>query len=296
MTLHTPRHTTPNGYIYAKRVSPSLAYTLSYIKSESTTPAAEVKLPGTYSVKLTGQGAYIGIVDIKGKFVINPSPDFATTLFAEDAQNQWMTWCGADELVKPDDVIIYTVTRYADGKVTLSEMERSTAQFGDEEKTVIPAYTPVLLYRSTVGNEAVSAMFYSPGTGTEGIQTAVGTKCSFFGTTTQLASIPSDYYNGGLTYVLYGDKFLKSDSNNGIAANRCWLKLDAEGGTGPVNARQLVIVVDDETTAVESEKVTVNGETFAAATVWYTIDGRKLSGKPTKKGLYIYNGKKTVVK
>ena len=28
--------------------------------------------------------------------------------------------------------------------------------------------------------------------------------------------------------------------------------------------------------------------------VWYTIDGQKLSGKPTKKGMYIYNGKVVV--
>lgn len=29
---------------------------------------------------------------------------------------------------------------------------------------------------------------------------------------------------------------------------------------------------------------------------WYTIDGRRLSGKPTQKGLYIVNGRKVVVK
>ena len=28
---------------------------------------------------------------------------------------------------------------------------------------------------------------------------------------------------------------------------------------------------------------------------WYTIDGRKLSGKPTRKGIYINNSQKTVV-
>ena len=28
---------------------------------------------------------------------------------------------------------------------------------------------------------------------------------------------------------------------------------------------------------------------------WYTIDGRKLNGKPAKKGIYIHNGKKGVV-
>ena len=29
---------------------------------------------------------------------------------------------------------------------------------------------------------------------------------------------------------------------------------------------------------------------------WYTLDGRKLDGKPTKKGMYIVNGRKVVIK
>lgn len=29
---------------------------------------------------------------------------------------------------------------------------------------------------------------------------------------------------------------------------------------------------------------------------WYTLDGRKLSGKPTVKGIYIKNGKKVIIK
>ena len=29
---------------------------------------------------------------------------------------------------------------------------------------------------------------------------------------------------------------------------------------------------------------------------WYDMNGRKLNGKPTKKGLYINNGKKIVIK
>jgi surface protein len=40
---------------------------------------------------------------------------------------------------------------------------------------------------------------------------------------------------------------------------------------------------------VQSSKVKVQSEE------WFTIDGQKLSGKPTKKGVYIQNGKKTVV-
>ena len=206
------------------------------------------------------------------------------TLFAAESTKLWMTWCDKYEYLKPEGVTVYTVSSVAtDGKsVTLN------ASTDD----VIPAYTPVLIYRAEAGTKAVTAAFSSVGNGTDGIQTAEGTGCAFYGTTSSLTTIPEDNYSTGLTYVLYGDKFLKSDSNSGIAANRCWLKLNAGGSA----ARQLVIVVDDETTAVESEKVTVNSEKFAAATVWYTLDGRKLSGKPTKKGLYIYNGKKVAIK
>ena len=31
------------------------------------------------------------------------------------------------------------------------------------------------------------------------------------------------------------------------------------------------------------------------AGVWYTLDGRKLAGKPTQKGIYIQGGKKVVM-
>jgi hypothetical protein len=34
----------------------------------------------------------------------------------------------------------------------------------------------------------------------------------------------------------------------------------------------------------------------AGSGIWYTLDGRKLQGKPARKGVYILNGKKTVLK
>ena len=52
---------------------------------------------------------------------------------------------------------------------------------------------------------------------------------------------------------------------------------------------------DEQTTAIR-EEVTVNSEEFAPAAGWYTLDGRKLGKQPTKKGMYIHNGKKVAVK
>ena len=205
------------------------------------------------------------------------------TLFAAESTKLWMTWCDKYAYVKPEGVTVYTVSSVAtDGKsVTLN------ASTDD----VIPAYTPVLIYRAEAGTKAVTAAFSSVGNGTDGIQTAEGTGCAFYGTTTSLTTIPEDNYSTGLTYVLYGDKFLKSDSNSGIAANRCWLKLEAGGGTS--GARLLSIVIDDNPTAIDNVQWSmVNGQSDS----WYTLDGRKLNGKPTKKGLYIYNGKKVAIK
>ena len=49
----------------------------------------------------------------------------------------------------------------------------------------------------------------------------------------------------------------------------------------------------DETTGISS---TTNYTNYTNDNAWYTLDGRKLDGKPTTKGLYINNGKKTVIK
>ncbi len=46
------------------------------------------------------------------------------------------------------------------------------------------------------------------------------------------------------------------------------------------------------TTSIDDLPATLDQETGA----WYTIDGRRLNGQPTQKGVYIKNGKKTIIK
>ena len=44
--------------------------------------------------------------------------------------------------------------------------------------------------------------------------------------------------------------------------------------------------------SVENGNLTNGNE----ADTWYTLDGRKLVGKPTLRGVYIYNGVKVAIK
>ena len=57
---------------------------------------------------------------------------------------------------------------------------------------------------------------------------------------------------------------------------------------------------DDRTLTIALPKTTaistVNKDAATAADDWYSLDGRKLEGKPRRKGVYVNGGKKVVVR
>ncbi|SFO52451.1 C10 family peptidase [Prevotella sp. tf2-5] len=110
----------------------------------------------------------------------------------------------------------------------------------------------------------------------------------------QASSIPTLLMGGisettGLTpyrtYVLYNDEFVLN-SGTSVAAGRGYLaKTSAE-------ARQyLDIVIDGEVTSVRKPTY-IPGSTDT----WYDLNGRKLNGAPSKKGVYLRNKRKVTIK
>ena len=82
--------------------------------------------------------------------------------------------------------------------------------------------------------------------------------------------------------------------NNGLTAGEPAPTGDGSGA-GLVRAFNLNFDDEGETTGiVDIEHGTLNIGHSAGA--WYSLDGGKLDGKPTKKGLYINNGRKVVIK
>ena len=63
---------------------------------------------------------------------------------------------------------------------------------------------------------------------------------------------------------------------------------------GAANARGLHMVFDDATgiRSIDNGQLTIDN----LAGAWYSLDGRRLSGKPTKSGVYVNNGRKVVIK
>ena len=76
-----------------------------------------------------------------------------------------------------------------------------------------------------------------------------------------------------------------------IGAFRAYFKIDL----GNANAvRAFVLTFGDEgTTGIENIQSSMYN--VQSNDVWYSLDGRRLTSKPTKKGLYIHGGKKVVI-
>ena len=93
------------------------------------------------------------------------------------------------------------------------------------------------------------------------------------------------------SYVLRDGNFVMVDAvGTGIPANRCWLNVAKSRAS---QVRSFTIATDGGATAVSP----VNSCASAAdGTPWYTLDGRKLTARPTTKGVYLNGNKKVIVR
>ena len=81
------------------------------------------------------------------------------------------------------------------------------------------------------------------------------------------------------------------ENGKALGAFRAYFYIPEKDGT--TGASSFVLNFGDEETTtgiVDNKRETITNNH------WYSLDGRKLDGKPTQKGLYIVNGKKVVIK
>ena len=98
-----------------------------------------------------------------------------------------------------------------------------------------------------------------------------------------------DYTNFILANGSYGIDWYTLSEAGAIGANKAYLRLPTSALS---SSARLTMEFGDATAIAEMRNE--NGEMRNGA--WYTVNGVKLSGKPTKKGLYIHNGRKETIK
>ena len=222
--------------------------------------------PGTYTVKVTGKGDYDGQIASANEFtlfqgyeVTVPAGEFAT--FYKD-ENLY-----ADPVTSAD-AKIYTITAVEDDQATLTEL------------TTAAANTPLLVQNTSADTKT----FLLIPTDDAGDNVTVYT--GFVGTLVDATIAAST--EAQTNYAFNGKQFVFVKDDLAVAANRAWLEVPAVIS----NAKAITLVFGDATglKAIDNGQLTIdNGD-------WYDLNGRKLNGMPTKKGVYIMNGKKVVVK
>lgn len=250
------RSTAGDGKVLVKDVDYSSTYT--YTNNNAL---------GTGTVQVTGIGNYAGITATKDF-------DITKRVVISGATGQYSTYYHTEgvTLSEPSGLQAYTISsiNWETGATELSA-----------RISCIPSATPVLLWKSSNCNgtyhlKVVETVSASPVADFKGV--AVDT--------------PYNTLISGnkAIYVLKGDKFYRATSGV-LGANRCYL---AEPNAATSRGLSVISIGDGDGTTGINTALNDDGEDMSGN--WYTLDGRKLQGKPTQKGVYISNGKKMVIK
>ena len=182
-----------------------------------------------------------------------------------------------------------------------------------KEANSIEAGKPYIVKWTTTAEDITNPVFYGVTVTAEAKEIPNPYRDSYKDPETITVAAPTDVtFPGGKfcgTYdptVIYNDehnKFFLGDDNTlywpdvadySVKAFRAYFDLSAL----PSGVRTFSLNFGEETTAVfdlkNNEQIINNKE--SATVGWYTLDGRKLDEKPAKKGLYLVNGRKVVIK
>lgn len=229
-----------------------------------TVPAEFNFAPGIYTVKVTGIGDYDGLIDSRNQFKLYYGYELKV------APGNYATYYKDEPLTTADEnAELYTIASINGSKAVLSEQMQS-----------VPKNTPFLIYNNHQTDTVTFVLIPVEGGQLSLIQYAP----EFKGTLND--SIMPASSEGTKYYICNGYDFVWVRNAGTIAANRCWLEISNS------NARALNIVFGDEATSIKNLTPTLSEGEGA----WYDLNGRKLNGMPTRKGVYILNGKKTVIK
>lgn len=182
-----------------------------------------------------------------------------------------------------------------DGKNGFDAMD-GTLYLAFKEATAINAGVPYLVKWDAAGADFTSPVFF-------GVTINATASTTVSDHDDELAEVqmvgcysPVSVVANDKSILFLGDNntLYYSTENRNIRSCRAYFSVPYINQTPGAKARAFVLNFDDEeATGI----ITVNGSglTVGDSDTWYTIDGVRLSGKPTQRGIYINNGNKVVI-
>ena len=100
-----------------------------------------------------------------------------------------------------------------------------------------------------------------------------------------------------ILYLGAANKLYWPNANMTLGACRAYFQLNGITVADVANAQMFI---DDDGDNGDNEATEITTTNYTNLTnysdAWYTLDGRRINGKPTQKGVYINGGRKVVIK
>ena len=225
--------------------------------------------PGQYIVKAQGQGNYVGQTTESNVFTLYQGYP------VEIAAQSFATYYSDDEALTLEESFAETAGLYTVASVTATEAVLS------EKIDVMPKRTPMLIYNES---ETAQQILLIP---TADVAPLTDVADEFKGTAVEKEVTAAEVAATNFYVLTDQNQFVWVKDAGTIAAHRCWLEIAPSQAAG---ARRIVFSGSGTTGISTTDYTDYTDGTF------YDLNGRKFIKKPTKKGIYIQNGKKVVVK
>ena len=215
---------------------------------------------GTFRYKVTGEGLYDG-------FCYSNEFNLFEGYEVEIAAGEFVTYFRNENLYIDDtEAKLYTITSVDGTTATATELN------------VAAANTPLLVKNNSTATRTILLI------PTESQADNVTAADQFVGTLTATTIKASTSQQNN--YAFNGKQFVWVKNDISVGANKAWLAIPTAN-----NARTITLVFEEEETGLSeiANAKWSDGD-------WYDLNGRKLPDVPNRKGVYIINGKKVVIK
>ncbi len=220
--------------------------------------------PGIYAVKAVAADGS----DYDGETALSNTFKLFQGYEVEVAAKEFITYYKDEPLRVEDEAAeLYTVSSVNGDKAVLSD-----------KSDAMPSNTPMLVYNNSDETKVILLIPCNEP------DLALTVAPEFKGTleATEIAASSATSNN----YAFNGKQFVWVKTALAVGQYKAWLEVP----TGTQSAPILTLVFGNTTgiESIDNSELTIDG--------WYDLNGRKLQNKPTKKGVYIMNGRKVVVK